>query len=97
MADIANLPFGKNLRPSTVDAMNKINEIIGVVNTLQNSDSAQRITALETRVTTAEGRITTNAGNITTLQGDVAENSDDISDIKTTLYTPLASNENSNS
>lgn len=94
MSDIAALPFGKNLRPSTVDAMNKINEIITVVNTISSSDDAQRISALESRMTTAEGRITNNATNITGIQADIADHADDLSDIKTTLYTPLSATEN---
>ena len=35
---ITPIEFGKNLRPSTVDALNKINEPITAVNQLQPSE-----------------------------------------------------------
>lgn len=91
---ISPIQFGRNLRPSTVDALNKINEIIVAVNAIDPSGEQAEINALKTRMTNAESRITTNTGDIATLQTTTADQQDDIDDIKTTLYTPLASDEN---
>ena len=100
---ITPIEFGKNLRPSTVDALNKINEIITVVNELQPSEIdelQQNVTALQEQMSTANGNISTLQGqmstangNISTLQTSVTNNTDDINDIKVTLYTPLKSTE----
>lgn len=93
---IEALPFGKNLRPSTVEAMNKINEIITAVNQLDPSN----INQIEVDVATLKGQMTTATDNIGTLQTDVTElqsttteMQDDVDKIKVTLYTPLASDE----
>ena len=83
------IEFGKNLRPSTVDALNKINEIITAVNQLQPSEIEQ----LQTDVSTLQSQMSTANGNISTLQSSVSDNTGDINDIKTTLYTPLESSE----
>ena len=100
---ITPIEFGKNLRPSTVDAINKINEVITAVNQLQPSEIEQiqeDVSTLQTQMSTANGNITTLQtqmstanGNITTLQSGVATNTEDITNIKTTLYTPLESGE----
>lgn len=91
---ISALQFGSNLRPSTVDAMNKINEIIAVVNDLDASDPSSDIAALTTRVTNVEATANTNSTNITTLQNTVSGHTTDLTAINTALFTPLASNEN---
>lgn len=101
---IAPIEFGKNLRPSTVDVMNKVNEIITTVNNLDPSDIQQiesDVASLKTQISTANGNITalqettnTNTQNISTLTTTVSENTGDINDIKTTLYTPLEADEN---
>lgn len=100
---ITSIEFGKNLRPSTVDALNKINEVITAVNQLQPSEIKQLqedVSTLKTQMSTANGNITTLQGqmstangSISTLQSGVSTNTVDISDIKTTLYTPLESEE----
>ena len=100
---ITPIEFGKNLRPSTVDALNKINEIITSVNQLQPSEIdklQQDVTTLQGQMSTANGNISTLQGqmstangNISTLQTSVTNNTDDINDIKATLYTPIESTE----
>ena len=100
---ITPIEFGKNLRPSTVDALNKINEMITVVNRLQPSeiDQLQKdVSTLQSQMSTATGNISTlqsqmstATGNISTLQIGVTANTNDITSIKTTLYSPLESGE----
>ena len=86
---ITPIEFGKNLRPSTVDALNKINEVIAAVNQLQPSEIDQ----LQSDVSTLQTQMSTANGNISTLQSGVTANTKDITNIKTTLYTPLESEE----
>lgn len=100
---ITPIEFGKNLRPSTVDALNKINEVIAALNQLQPSEIDQlqsNVSTLQTQMSTANGNISTLQsqmstanGNISTLQSGVTANTEDITNIKTTLYTPLESEE----
>lgn len=101
---ITPIEFGKNLRPSTVDVMNKLNEVITAVNGLDPSDIQQiesDVSTLKTQMSTANSNITalqgttqTNTQNISTLTTAVGENTNDINDVKTTLYTPLEAVEN---
>lgn len=100
---IEPIAFGKNLRPSTVDSINKINELVTAINQLQPSEIDQLksdVSTLQGQMSTANGNISslqsemsTANGNISTLQTSVTDNTDDINDIKTTLYTPLTSSE----
>lgn len=91
------LEYGKNLRPSTVDTMAKVNELITAVNALQESSgSNEAVEQLTTRVTTLEGTVSTQGENITNLQGSVSSNTasisslnSDMDNVKTTLYTPI--------
>ena len=103
MAAIKPIEFGKNLRPSTVDALNKINEIIAVVNGLNPGDISQLlsdVSSLKSQMTTAKGNITllqssvsTAETNIEALTSSVNSNTSDLDDVKLTLYSPLKSNE----
>ena len=86
---ITPIEFGKNLRPSTVDALNKINEMITALNQLQPSEIDQ----LQSDVSTLKSQMSTANENISTLQSGVTANTEDINNIKTTLYTPLESTE----
>ena len=102
---ITPIEFGKNLRPSTVDALNKINEVITTVNQLQPSEIDQLqedVSTLQSQMSTATGNLSTLRSqmsaaneNISTLQTGVTANTNDITDIKTTLYSPLESGEES--
>lgn len=93
---IAELEFGKNLRPSTVETMNKLNEVIKAVNDLDGSEIENiksDIATLKTNVANDSTRITANAGKISSLETTTSSHSTDIDAIKITLYTPLSSTE----
>ena len=93
MATITSLEFGANLRPSVVVVINKLNEVITAVNTLEATDNTSDITALQTRCTNLETQATTFSDNITTINTTNSTQQADIDNIKTTLYTPLDSTE----
>lgn len=81
------LTFGKNLRPSTVDTMNKLNEVIAAVNDFgDTSEYGSRITELESQMSTANQNIS----NLQTATSGIDQIQSDVDDIKTTLYTPIA-------
>lgn len=93
---IANLDFGKNLRPSTVDAMNKINELVDAVNNMDGGDiedMKKQIATLETKADVATERINNNANDIIAIKQVNTDQQTDIDAIKVTLYTPLSSTE----
>lgn len=80
----------KVMRPSLIDAVDKINEIIEVVNSSDMQDVDQRLTALETSDVTINGRIDGAIDRIDAAEGDIDTLETDVSKIKTTLYTPLS-------
>lgn len=91
---IAELKFGKALRPSTVELINKINETIAAVNALNPAAVEQLTQDVATLKTTTSGlttKITTNTNNITALTQTQTSHTQDIDKMKVTLYTPLAS------
>lgn len=93
---IDELAFGKNLRPSTVDAMNKINEVVALVNNLDVASIETMKTDIEnlkTKADVATTRITNNANDITAIKQTNETQQTDIDAIKVTLYTPLSSTE----
>lgn len=86
---ITALEFGKTLRPSTVELINKMNETIAAVNALNPAAVEQLTQDVATLKTTTSGlttKVTTNTNNIATLT-----QTQDIDKMKVTLYTPLAS------
>ena len=87
---ISPMTKDKVMRPSLIDAVDKINEIITAVNAVDMQGVDSRLTALETSDTTINGRIDGLATRTTDLESDVSDNTDDITQIKTTLYTPLS-------
>ena len=96
MATIDPINFGSNLRPSVVTNIKKINELVTAVNEVDPSSVA----TLKTRVSTLESNITQAQSDISALKNSVNELStslsgalNDISKIKTTLYTPLEETE----
>lgn len=91
---IAALEFGKILRPSTVELINKMNETITVVNSLNPAAVEQLTQDVATLKTTTSGlntKVTTNTNNITALTQTQNSHTQDIDKMKVTLYTPLAS------
>lgn len=91
---IAELKFGKTLRPSTVELINKMNETITAVNALNPAAVEQLTQDVATLKTTTSGlttKVTTNTNNITALTQTQTSHTQDIDKMKVTLYTPLAS------
>lgn len=73
------LTKSKALRPSAVDTIDKVNEIIEVVNSLNPTDIAN----IKEKIKTIEAeQLTQNS--------DINSNTSDINSIKQTLYTPLS-------
>ena len=91
---IAALEFGKTLRPSTVELINKMNETIAAVNALNPTAMEQLTQDVATLKTTTSGlttKVTTNTESIATLTQTQTSHTQDIDKMKVTLYTPLAS------
>jgi outer membrane murein-binding lipoprotein Lpp len=96
MAAIKAIEFGKNLRPTTVEAVTKINELIAAVNQF----SSAGIDALRTDVNNLKSTVATHTSQIGTandsidkLKKTASAHTTDIDKIKITLYTPLADGE----
>lgn len=93
---ISEIDFGKNLRPSTVEAINKINEIIATVNELDPdniSEIQSNVSTLQTQMSTAQTQISSLTENVSTATATIESHTTDIDNIKVTLYTPLDSEE----
>lgn len=91
---IEPIVFGKELRPSTVEAINKINEIVTAVNLLNPAVVDQLTKDVEAlKVTTAatEKKASANESAINTVKSVQQQHTTDIDKVKVTLYTPLAS------
>lgn len=91
---IAALEFGKTLRPSTVELINKMNETIAAVNALDPAavkQLTQDVASLKTTTSGLTTKVTTNTENIATLKQTQTSHTQDIDNMKVTLYTPLAS------
>lgn len=90
---IAALEFGKTLRPSTAELINKMNETIAAVNAL-NPAAVEQLTSdvatLKTTTNSLTTKVTTNTNNIATLTQTQTSHTQDIDKMKVTLYTPLA-------
>lgn len=89
---IDKLSFGKNLRPSTVDVMNKVNEIIDTVN---SSDLSELDTVKQDieQLKTTDNNLSQQIENLNKLEPRVSQNESDLENVKITLYTPLESTE----
>lgn len=93
------LKFGKNLRPSTVNTMNKVNEIITAVNQISPPEIdalEQKVETLATNVASLQTNLAATNKSVATNTTNIQTNSEDIAAIKVTLYTPLASDETAN-
>lgn len=91
---VAPIEFGKTLRPTTVELVNKLNETITAVNALSPDAVAQLSQDVNTLKTTASdlsSKVTKNTGDITTLKQTQESHTEDIDKMKVTLYTPLQS------
>lgn len=84
----------KVMRPSLIDAVDKINEIVAAVNAMDPTSIDNRVTALETWQTSTDSRLTTMSSDISANTADISANTTDITTIKTTLYTPLSAGGN---
>lgn len=91
------IQFGKNLRPATVEALNKINELITAVNALDPesiSTLEQTVSTQGQSISTLQTQMSNANSSIETLQSTQKTHSSDIDNIKVTLFTPLESTEN---
>lgn len=90
----------KVMRPSLIDSVDKINEIIVAVNLLDPEDIdelEQELATVQTSLTNLTARVDAMATTLTTIQSTISTMQTDIDNIKITLYTPLntqASNSN---
>ena len=88
-------PMGKNkvMRPSLIDSVDKINELVTAVNLLDPAEIdalETRLDAAETSLTSLTARVDAMATTLTTIQGDISTIQTDVATIKQTLYTPLS-------
>lgn len=91
---VTQLRFGKTLRPTTVELVNKLNETITAVNALNPDVVAQLsrdVDTLKATATDLSSKVTENTGNITALTQTQESHTENIDKIKMTLYTPLQS------
>jgi archaellum component FlaC len=92
---ISPMTKDKVMRPSLIDSVDKINEIIVAVNLLDPAEIdaiESRVDALETAVTSINTRLDNIAQSLVTINASIATMSSDIDNIKVTLYTPLSGN-----
>lgn len=93
---IDKLEFGKNLRPSTVEVMNKVNEVIDAINDSSGGAFEELkvdVDALKVSDNNQNIQIQQLQSNYTDIEPRVKANEDDLANVKITLYTPLTSNE----
>ena len=91
--DIAQIEFGKNLRPTTVELVKKVNETIAAVNNLNASELEQLINdvnALKQSTDITDKKVQEHTTKIDALQTTQQLHTADIDKVKVTLYTPLA-------
>lgn len=89
---ITQIEFGKQLRPTTVDVVKKINETITAVNNLDASKLEQLINdvnSLKQSTTATDKKVQEHTTKIETLQTTQQQHTTDIDKVKVTLYTPL--------
>ena len=91
---VTQLEFGKTLRPTTVELVNKLNETITAVNALNPdvvTQLSQEVNTLKTTASDLSSKVTKNTGDIATLTQTQESHTEDIDKMKVTLYTPLQS------
>lgn len=92
MAQIEPMTKDKVVRPSLIDSVDKINEIVTAVNLLDPAEIESldtRVSTLETSLAGISTRIDGIANSISTINSTLTTHQTDIDRIKTTLYTPL--------
>ena len=87
---ISPMSKDKVMRPSLIDAVDKINEIITAVNAVDMQGVDDRLTALETSDATINTRIDGAVARLDTDEATLSDHTDDLTQIKATLYTPLS-------
>lgn len=90
---IKPIEFGKNLRPSTVEAIKKINELVTSVNNIDVSAIKKLVTDLnnlQATVASHTASINSNTAGLNAVKNTQASHTTDIDKIKVTLYTPLS-------
>jgi hypothetical protein len=91
---VTPIEFGKTLRPTTVELVNKLNEMITAVNALNPdvvTQLSQDVNTLKTTASDLSSKVTKNTGDIATLKQTQESHTEDIDKMKVTLYTPLKS------
>lgn len=91
---VTPIEFGKTLRPTTVELVNKLNETITAVNALNPSSVNQLsrdVATLKETTSDLSGKVAKNTGDITSLTQTQESHTEDIDKMKVTLYTPLQS------
>lgn len=90
---VTPIEFGKNLRPSTVEAIKKINELVTAVNAV-NVDAINQMQTDVNNIKNTVKEHTSSIGANTTDIGEIKKtqtsHTQDIDKIKVTLYTPLS-------
>ena len=84
---IATLEFGKTLRPSTVELINKMNETIAAVNALNPAaveQLTQDVTSLKTTTSGLTTKVATNANDIAALTQTQTSHTQDLDKMKVT-------------
>ena len=89
---IDKITFGKNLRPSTVEVMNKVNEVIDALNNTDTSEIDQMKQDIQQN-TTSINNLSSQITSLQDLEPRVKQNEQDLENVKITLYTPLESTE----
>ncbi len=92
-------PMGKDkvMRPSLIDAVDKINEIATAVNLLDPTEIdaiEARVDSLEASVSGLSTRIDNMSTTLSQIQQTLTTHQSDIDNIKLTLYTPLSQGAN---
>ena len=93
---ITPIEYGKNLRPSVVTNIKKINELVAVVNEIDPDSMSglkDDVNSLKSNMSQAQADILSNKTSINEMSSTLATALQDISKIKTTLYTPLEETE----
>lgn len=96
MPSIDKIEWGKNLRPSTVDIIKKLNESIDVLNSTDISEIEsikEQLQNIASQLETISDQISSLNNKYNDLEPRVNANEDSIDKIKITLYTPLSADE----